>query len=80
MRKDRYRRFISEVIFNDTVKLSHELLKNGLAWHYKKFSDDEELQIIESKARAKKIGLWQDKNPIPPWEWRKNKKIKFIKP
>lgn len=76
LRKDRYRRFISEVIFNDTVKLSHELLKNGLAWHYKKFSDDEELQIIESKARAKKIGLWQDKNPIPPWEWRKNKKIK----
>ena len=31
---------------------------------------------MEDDARAKKIGLWQDKNAIPPWEWRANKKTK----
>jgi len=74
LKKDRYKRYISNVIYNDSLNLSYELVKNGLAWHYVKYSKDTILQIIEDRAKASKIGLWKEKKPIPPWQWRANKK------
>jgi endonuclease YncB( thermonuclease family) len=76
---DRYGRLIGIVIYNDSLILNNELVKNGMAWHYIKYSDDEDLQKLEDEARASKVGLWQDKNAIPPWEWRSNKKNKTNK-
>lgn len=74
VKKDRYKRSISYVIYNDNLNLSKELLKQGFAWHYKKYSKDPDLQSLENQARLKKVGLWQDPHAIPPWEWRANKK------
>ncbi len=67
--------------------LSKELIKRGLAWVYPKHftmladsrwaGSDKTLQKwekLQAEAKKKKIGLWKDKNPIPPWEWRKRKK------
>lgn len=78
LKKDRYRRSIAIVFYNDSLNLNNQLLINGLAWHYTKYSKDIELQKIEDMARKNKIGLWQEANAIPPWEWRdyKKKKIK----
>ncbi len=76
LNKDRYGRSIANVIYNDSLNLSQELLKQGLAWHYLQYSKDPLLQKLEDRARNKKLGLWQDKNPIPPWGWRKNEKKK----
>ena len=73
---DRYGRLIGIVIYNDSLNLNLELVKNGLAWHYIKYSNDSLLQKLENEARRNKIGLWQDVNAIPPWEWRANKKKK----
>lgn len=74
LKKDRYGRFICNTIYNDSLNLAHELLKNGLAWHYKKYSKDAYLQTLEDEARAHNVGLWGAKNQIPPWKWRSNKK------
>ncbi|MDO5969676.1 thermonuclease family protein [Flavivirga aquimarina] len=76
LKKDRYGRYISNVIYNDTISLNYELVKQGLAWHYVKYSKDKNLQSLEDKAKADKVGLWQDKNAIAPWEWRDHKKKK----
>ena len=76
LKKDRYRRSIANVKYDDSLHLNYEIVKNGLAWHYVKYSKDTILQKLEDKARASKIGLWADKNAIPPWEWRANKKKK----
>ncbi|GAB5565174.1 MAG: thermonuclease family protein [Winogradskyella sp.] len=76
LKKDRYRRYISNVIYDDSLSLCHELVKNGLAWHYKKYSKDSVLQALEDEARENKLGLWQDKNAIAPWDWRELKKKK----
>ncbi|MBV7268027.1 thermonuclease family protein [Winogradskyella luteola] len=76
LKKDRYRRYISNVIYDDSLSLCHELVKNGLAWHYKKYSKDSILQALEDNARKNKLGLWQDKNAVAPWEWRDIKKKK----
>jgi endonuclease YncB( thermonuclease family) len=76
---DRYGRYIGIVIYNDSLILNNELVKNGMAWLYIKYSDDKVLQKLEDEARARKVGLWQDKNATPPWEWRAHKKKKTNK-
>jgi len=72
--KDRYGRSIGEVFVGDK-SLNKALVKNGFAWWYRYFANnDKELERLESEARKAKIGLWKDKNPVPPWEFRKRKK------
>ena len=68
---DRYGRFLGNIIMEDGKSLNEELVAAGLAWHYKYYSDDPVLAELEVKAQEKKLGLWADENPIPPWEWRK---------
>jgi len=66
---DRYGRTVA-FVFVGKIDLNRELLKVGLAWHYKKYSRNPELAKLEFRARSKKIGLWSDPDPVPPWEWR----------
>lgn len=66
--KDRYGRTVAWVYIDGTC-LNKELLRTGLAWHYKRYSHDKELAELE-EARASRIGLWSDPHPTPPWEWR----------
>lgn len=48
----------------------------GLAWHYKQYAkeqspeDREHYAAAEQRARENRVGLWRDENPVPPWEWR----------
>ncbi len=73
LKRDRYGRYISNVIYDDSLYLSRELVKHGLAWHYVKYSKDSTLQHFENNARTHRIGLWQDLNAIAPWLWRTKK-------
>jgi endonuclease YncB( thermonuclease family) len=67
---DRYKRYIVE-LFIDSICINKELVKNGLAWHYKKYSHDSIYNQLEIEARNAKKGLWVDEAPISPWLWRK---------
>ena len=69
---DRYGRIVGEVILPGGLSLNKELVYVGLAWWYRKYApNDRTLKALEKGARAEKKGLWADKNPVPPWEWRK---------
>lgn len=57
---DRYGRLIGEVILPDGQNLNKMLVKEGLAVHFKKYSDSEEYARLEVFARQKKIGLWRN--------------------
>ena len=70
---DKYGRIVAEV-FLDNTSLNRELVKNGWAWHYVRYSSDEKLDELEKNARQKKLGLWQKENPLPPWEFRKQQR------
>jgi micrococcal nuclease len=72
---DRYGRTIA-FVFVGSTDLNKELLKAGLAWHYKQYSRDPELAKLEFEARSKKVGLWKEPDQIAPWEWRKMKRNK----
>ena len=52
------------------------LIEAGLAWHYKRYQHEQpaaersRYARAEDEARAKRAGLWQDPQPIPPWDYR----------
>ncbi len=73
-KRDRYGRIVGTVVTSDGVNVNEALVKAGLAWHYKQYSDSETLAAMEQQARLQQDGLWADKKPTPPWEWRKNKR------
>tara|TARA_S200000501_G_scaffold296545_1_gene282696 strand:+ start:378 stop:827 length:450 start_codon:yes stop_codon:yes gene_type:complete len=69
--KDRYGRLIGDIFLNDRW-INYELINEGIAWHYKKYSDDIKLSKAEKEARDNGIGIWSQINPIAPWDYRKN--------
>lgn len=75
-KRDRYGRVVGTITTADGLNVNEELIKAGLAWHYKQYSKNEDLGILEQEAREKKVGLWADKNPQAPWEWRKERRMK----
>ena len=68
---DRNGRMIAEIYNNEKTCLNKEVLKTGLAWHYKKYSTNAEYAQLENTARKNRVGLWADKSPIAPWNFRR---------
>lgn len=68
--KDRYGRTVARVEC-DGEDASAKQVRDGMAWAYTKYLTDPSIQQLELDARAAKVGLWADSDPIPPWEWRK---------
>lgn len=73
---DRYGRTIGKVIFNGhDVNLMQ--VSGGLAWHYKTYAAEQSptdrvlYAEAEVKARQAGVGLWRDRAPVPPWDFRK---------
>ncbi|GJL55807.1 MAG: endonuclease [Nitrospirales bacterium] len=73
--EDRYHRIIGDVVLEDGRVLNQELVRAGLAWWFRRYSDDRELAELELDAKLSNSGLWRDKNAIPPWIYRKLKPI-----
>lgn len=71
--KDRYGRVIGKIYCKD-LYVNAEMIRKGMAWHYKQYSKDQDLADLEEKARSERLGVWSKKNPTPPWEFRHPKK------
>lgn len=69
---DRNQRLIVE-IFVAKENVNQALVKKGLAWHYKIYSKNLRYAYLEKVAKSKSLGLWKNKNPTPPWQFRKSK-------
>ena len=57
-------------VYADWQNLNLELVKNGFAWYDERYSMDPRLEEAEVGARRAKLGLWQGKAPVPPWDFR----------
>jgi endonuclease YncB( thermonuclease family) len=61
----------------DGQDICHQQIKAGLAWHYKKYQnqqplvDRETYSASETAAKNEKLGLWSDPRPVAPWDFRK---------
>jgi endonuclease YncB( thermonuclease family) len=70
-KRDRYGRTLAEVLLPDGRSLNQEIIKAGLAWWFRNYSNDLRLAELERQAQLAKKGLWIEPHPVPPWEWRK---------
>lgn len=68
---DRYGRSVGEV-FIDGIDINHEMVRQGDAWAYTKYSHSTEIVELEDTARAEARGLWAlpESEREPPWVWR----------
>ena len=73
--KDNYGRVLGKVQ-QGLLDVNLQMVKEGLAWHYRKYSKSDKLARAEAEAKAGKKGLWADPNPVPPWDFRKLEKKK----
>jgi len=68
---DKYGRTLGVVYADGCVNTA--MVKEGFAWHYKQYVDNNTLAKAEEEARAAKAGLWADAKPVAPWDWRHKK-------
>jgi endonuclease YncB( thermonuclease family) len=72
---DRYQRVLGKVLL-DGEDVNLEQVEAGMAWHYKKYQEEQSVSDrvkytdAEREARRQKLGLWRDPDPTPPWEYR----------
>ncbi|WP_241673077.1 thermonuclease family protein [Lacisediminimonas profundi] len=76
-KRDRYGRILGKVsVAGQDVCL--EQIRNGMAWHYKKYAADQDWSdrslyaAAERDAVRDRRGLWGDAAPVPPWGFRSN--------
>lgn len=70
---DQYGRVLGIVYVGD-LNLNEEQVRSGLAWYYRHYVNDPRLDLLEQTARNQKLNIWSQKNPLAPWEFRKNKR------
>jgi endonuclease YncB( thermonuclease family) len=69
---DQYQRTVA-VIRYDGRDINREMVAEGMAWAYRQYLQGpyaSEYMGAETRARARRTGLWHDVNPRPPWEFR----------
>ena len=83
---DRYQRKVCRVMVapasctearcTKTLDAGLAMLTLGLAWWSRAYAGEQsptergQYGFAESEARAKRAGLWSERNPVPPWKWR----------
>jgi len=84
-KRDRYQRIVGKVWVQPsdcptcpmTLDAGHAQITVGLAWWYRKDAKEQSAEdrgryeFEEQEARAQRVGLWRDADPVPPWEWRR---------
>ena len=71
--RDNFERPLAQVYVGDK-HINLEILKLGLAWHFKKYNQDEVLAKAETEAKDAKKGLWAKESPMAPWDYRRENK------
>ena len=67
--RDKYGRILGTV-YVDGLDINLEMIRAGLAWHYKRFDSTPAYAAAELEARQNRRGLWSDPNPTPPEQFR----------
>lgn len=78
--RDRYGRVVGELFLNGR-SLNLQLVQEGQAVVYPQYlngcstTKNQYLQA-EQQARSARLGFWNQTNPVMPWEWRRQRRLK----
>lgn len=78
-KRDKYGREVGKVLVGG-VDANLVQVQRGFAWHYKAYereqpaTDRKVYADAENEARAARRGLWAEAEPMPPWEFRHQRK------
>ncbi|WP_371436658.1 thermonuclease family protein [Polaromonas sp.] len=81
---DRYRRSVCSVWVAPasapagpkTLDAGLAMITEGMAWWYRAYSREQtaeqrgQYEFAEQEASARRAGIWRDVDPVPPWQWR----------
>jgi micrococcal nuclease len=73
---DRYGRTVS-IVWLGNRNINQEMVAEGYAWAYRQYLNRphaSEYIELEEQVQSKRLGLWQQNNPQPPWEFRRSLK------
>lgn len=69
--KDRYGRTVADVECRGQ-DVGRHMVSGGWAWYYVRYGKGYgHLAGLEAGARAGRLGLWSELQPVAPWEWRR---------
>lgn len=82
---DRYGRSVCKVMVAPasaprgpkTLDAGLAMVTVGMAWWYRAYAREQsaeergQYEFAETEAKAKRVGLWRDEEPVAPWDWRK---------
>ena len=77
-KQDKYGRIVAKVSVNGK-DVALEQLRAGCAWHYTAYAKEQNstdrsaYAEAEQQARKQQVGLWQDAQPVAPWDYRHRK-------
>ena len=73
--KDRYDRMLGK-IYLDGRDINREMVREGHAWAYRQYLNDQSLLEDERRARNAGTGLWSlpPAQHVPPWAWRRGER------
>lgn len=71
-KKDRYGRILGSV-YMEGINVNLKQIEDGYAWVYRRYCHKADYIKAEEYARTNKLGLWYDKHPMAPWDYRHKK-------
>lgn len=70
---DQYGRLVAHVWLGER-HINREMIREGHAWAYMRHLSDPSLKDDETAARAARLGLWSQADPIEPWLFRRERR------
>ncbi len=72
---DKYGRQVA-LLTSSGVNVNEEMIVTGNSWVHDYFCREticRKWKVLEERARNEKRGLWQEDDPIPPWQWKRKR-------
>lgn len=77
--RDNYRRILGKILL-DGEDINLKMVREGMAWHYKRYQADQRWDDrwryawAQWRAQSEGKGLWAEPDPMPPWEYRRQER------